>query len=213
MPNSWQLSGTNRVEAFSDGVIAIAITLLILDIQVPAHEPGHLLQALLELWPSYLAYLAAFLTIGIVWMNHHAYFGRLRYVDHVLRWWNLMMLLGISFLPFPTRVLAQNVVHGNHRDAATATALFGLAGVLMTVPWAPLWFRLVKHPEYFKPGYTREFARGESYRSWPGTLVYGLCILIGLFQPVFTLFLYLFIAVFYAITSQGWGKRRVLDVE
>ncbi|WP_225724590.1 MULTISPECIES: TMEM175 family protein [unclassified Nocardia] len=210
---SGRLSGTTRVEAFSDGVMAIAITLLILDIRVPEHQPGQLLEALAHIWPSYVAYLAAFLTVGIVWMNHHTYFGRLRRLDHVIRWWNLMLLLGVSVLPFPTGILAENVVHGAHRDAQVAAALFGLAGVLMTVPWWPLHRRLVHHPELFEPGFDAEFARRESFRAWPGIAIYAVCIVIGFIMPIAALALYLIIAIFYAFTSQGWGDPAVAESE
>ncbi|MFI6365938.1 TMEM175 family protein [Nocardia sp. NPDC050630] len=210
---SAQLSGTARVEAFSDGVMAIAITLLILEIRVPEHEPGHLLEALGHIWPSYVAYLASFLTIGIIWMNHHSFFGRLRHLDHVIRWWNLMLLLGVSVLPFPTGLLAEYVVHGEQRDAAAAAAVYGIAGVVMTIPWAPLWWRLVHHPELFEPGYDAAFARRETTRAYPGILIYALCIAIGLLWPVAALILYLLTAIFYAITSQGWGKQSAQDTE
>ncbi|WP_433201203.1 TMEM175 family protein [Nocardia sp. CA-107356] len=210
---SAQLSGTARVEAFSDGVMAIAITLLILEIRVPEHEPGHLPEALGHIWPFYVAYLASFLTIGIIWMNHHAFFGRLRHLDHVIRWWNLMLLLGVSVLPFPTGLLAEYVVHGEQRDAAAAAAAYGIAGVMMTVPWAPLWWRLVHRPELFEPGYDAAFARRETTRAYPGILIYAVCIAVGLFWPVAALILYLLVAVFYAITSQGWSRQAADDSE
>jgi uncharacterized membrane protein len=206
VPNG-QLSGTARVEAFSDGVMAIAITLLILEIKVPEYEPGHLLGALGHIWPSYVAYLASFLTIGVIWMNHHAFFGRLRRVDHVIRWWNLMLLLGVSVLPFPTMILAENVVHGKGSDAAAAAALYGMAGVLMTVPWAPLWWRLVRRPELFEPGFDAAFARRESVRAYPGIVIYAICVGVGFVLPVAALILYLVVAIFYGITSQGWGTK------
>lgn len=212
IPNA-QLSGTARVEAFSDGVMAIAITLLILEIRVPEHEPGHLLEALGHIWPSYVAYLASFLTIGIIWLNHHSFFGRLRHLDHVIRWWNLMLLLGVSILPFPTGLLAEYVVHGEQRDAAAAAAVYGIAGVIMTVPWAPMWWRLVRRPELFEPGFDAAFARRETTRAYPGILIYAVCIAIGLFWPVVALILYLLVAIFYAITSQGWSKQSADDSE
>ncbi|MEV6770172.1 TMEM175 family protein [Nocardia sp. NPDC051030] len=202
VPNG-TLSGTARVEAFSDGVMAIAITLLILEIRVPPHEPGHLLEALGHIWPAYVAYLASFMTIGVIWMNHHSFFGRLRSIDHALRWWNLMLLLGVSIIPFPTAVVADYITHGTHRDAVTAVTLYGIVGVMMTVPWAPMWFRLIKRPEMFRPPYDAEFARRESWRAWPGILVYAVCIGIGLVAPEVALVLFLLVSVFYGITNRG----------
>ena len=83
------LSDTARVEAFSDGVLAIVITLLVLDLRVPAHEPGKLLDGLLDEWPTYVAFVTSFLYVGIVWLNHHAAFRRIRLVDRGLHWVNL----------------------------------------------------------------------------------------------------------------------------
>ncbi|MFQ6327987.1 TMEM175 family protein [Nocardia sp. CWNU-33] len=210
---SGQLSGTARVEAFSDGVMAIAITLLILEIKLPEYEPGHLLGALGHIWPSYVAYLASFLTIGVIWMNHHAFFSRLRHVDHVLRWWNLMLLLGVSVLPFPTMVLAEHAVHGTGNDAKAAAALYGIAGVMMTVPWAPLWWRLMSRPELFELGFDSAFARRESVRAYPGIVIYAVCIGVGLIQPVAALILYLVVAIFYGFTSQGRGTKPGDDLD
>lgn len=195
-----RLSPTTRVEAFSDGVMAIAITLLILEVKVP-HE-GPLFRNLLGLWPSYLAYLASFLTIGIIWLNHHSFFARVRQIDHVLHWYNLLLLLGVSFLPFPTAVLAEHVAHGG-TDAKVAAAFYGLVGVVMTLPWLGLWHRLSQHPHLMEPGHTAAFARLEGRRSWVGVIVYGVCIVVGLFAPVLALVLFAAVAVFYGVTSQG----------
>jgi len=96
-----RLSSTGRVEAFSDGVMAIAITLLVLDLKVPpldAVTPGGLLSALAARWPSYVAYLAAFLTIGIIWLNHRTLVDRIARFDARLHWLNLMLLLGVATL-------------------------------------------------------------------------------------------------------------------
>src|SRR5204863_7975629 len=105
-----RLSQTGRVEAFSDGVMAIAITLLVLDLKVPTAaevtDAGSLLAALGNHWPSYLAYLAAFLTIGLIWLNHRAFVDRVNRFDNRLQWLNLMLLLGVATLPFPTSLLA-----------------------------------------------------------------------------------------------------------
>jgi uncharacterized membrane protein len=195
-----RLSPTTRVEAFSDGVMAIAITLLILEVKVPHERP--LLPALLHLWPSYLAYLASFLTIGVIWLNHHAFFGRVRRIDHALAWSNLALLLGVSFLPFPTAVLAEHVVHGGW-DARVAASFYGLVGVLMTIPWLFMWRRLARRPELMEPGFAAPFARAEGRRALVGVVVYAGCIGVGLASPLVALLLYLAVAVFYGITSQG----------
>lgn len=129
--------GTGRMEAFTDGVFAIAITLLVLDIKLPAprgDEPVNLLGALIGLWPSYLAYLISFVMIGIYWVNHH-FTGKLyKEVDHVFLLLNLLFLLAISFLPFPTRVLAE---HWTEEGSRATAATFYTAGLLLP---AATWF-------------------------------------------------------------------------
>lgn len=87
---------------------------------------------------SYLAFLASFFTIAVIWLNHHAFFGCVRRMDHRLHWCNLGLLLGVCFLPFPTAVLAEHLMHGGW-DARVAAAFYGVVGVLMTVPWVLAW--------------------------------------------------------------------------
>lgn len=114
---------TTRLEAFSDGVFAIAITLLVLEIQVPGAaelRAAHgLWPALGHRWPSYVGYVISFLTIGIMWANHHALFEYIRHVNRRLMFANLLLLMGVSFLPFPTAVLAAYLLSDESRTAAT----------------------------------------------------------------------------------------------
>src|SRR4051812_23724801 len=97
---------TGRLEAFSDGVLAIVITLLILDIKVPVDAAGHLGADLLEQWPRYVAYLSSYLIVGIIWLNHTATIRLLVRTNHTLQVLNLLLLLPVSILPWPTALLA-----------------------------------------------------------------------------------------------------------
>src|SRR5437773_2144302 len=108
-----------RVEAFSDGVLAIAITLLVLDLSSRS-SPGHVLADLLRQWPAYAAYLASFGLIGVIWVNHHQMFNGIAAVDTGLLWRNLALLLTVSVLPFPTAVLSNAFQHGNRCDEMAA---------------------------------------------------------------------------------------------
>lgn len=127
---------TDRLEAFSDGVMAIAITLLVLEITVPA--PNRALgPALVRLWPSYLAYVVSFLVIGAIWINHHAMFRQIVRADGVLLLLNVLHLMLIAFLPFPTAVLAEAFSRGS--DEPVAAALYGgtltAIGILVNAMW------------------------------------------------------------------------------
>ncbi len=119
-----RLSDTARVEAFSDGVFAIAITLLVLEIRVPAPDATQhgraLLAALRGLWPSYLGYALSFVTIGIMWSNHHSIFHYVRRADRYFVLINVLFLMCISFLPFPTALLAEYLPEPGGRTLAVA---------------------------------------------------------------------------------------------
>src|SRR6202140_1196117 len=98
---------TGRVEAFSDGVFAIAITLLILAVGIDKAPPGNLGTYLVNLWPAYLAYAVSFVTIGIMWVNHHLLFQHFARFDRPMLLLNILLLMLIAFVPFPTRVAAE----------------------------------------------------------------------------------------------------------
>jgi uncharacterized membrane protein len=134
-------SETTRLEAFSDGVFAIAITLLILEIKVPSAaeiESHGLARALVERWPSFLGFLISFLTIGIMWVNHHSLFTYIRHVDRTLMLANLGLLMTISFLPYPTAVLAEHLPEVTARTPAAV--FYGLTLVVIAVAFNALWW-------------------------------------------------------------------------
>lgn len=135
--------GTGRIEAFSDGVIAVAITLLILDVHVPNVQTG-LLQALLKQWPTYLGYVTSFLVITIFWANHHNMFRHIQQVDYPLLVINACFLMCIAFIPFATAVLTQYIASPTEQH--TAAIVYGatllLNGILFnTIWWYAVWKR------------------------------------------------------------------------
>jgi uncharacterized membrane protein len=201
-----RLSQTGRVEAFSDGVMAIAITLLVLDLKVPSEaevaDAGGLLTALARHWPSYLAYLAAFLTIGIIWLNHRAFVDRVNRFDNRLQWLNLMLLLGVATLPFPTSLLAAYVADGG-ASASTAAVVYGLLSVATALPWTFMWRHLIDHPDLLEPPLDAAYARAELRRGSIGPVIYALAIPIAILAPLVALLFYVGIAVLYAVTNQG----------
>jgi uncharacterized membrane protein len=200
-----RLSATGRVEAFSDGVMAIAITLLVLELKVPvAAGPDKLLGLLLDRWPSYVAYLAAFLTIGIIWLNHHTLMSKIARFDTRLHWLNLLLLLGVATLPFPTSLVADYVADGSS-NASVAAAAYGLTATLMALPWGFIWRHLRDHPELLEPEYDAAHASIELRRGTLGVPIYVAATAVSFVQPLAALALYAAIAVVYAITSQGWS--------
>lgn len=127
---------TNRVVSFSDGVFAITITLLILEIRPPSDDT-HLLHRLLALWPSYLAYAVTFLFIGQVWANHHVLFDHIRGADRVVLLLNTLLLMFVAFLPFATSVLAHSLRSGDGRR--TAVVFYALAFDVTALMFNAVW--------------------------------------------------------------------------
>ena len=132
--------GTGRVEAFSDGIFAVAITLLVLTINVPhadALRPGEsLLHALGQQWPSYLAYVTSFATILIMWVNHHNLFQQIWRTDHPFLLLNGVLLLGITVVPFPTALLATYIREPQARTAALVySGMFLVIAIFFNLMW------------------------------------------------------------------------------
>lgn len=130
---------TARIEAFSDGVFAIAVTLLVLDIQVPAHESvavRGLTHSLAALWPSYLAFFTSFVTVLVVWVQHHWIFTQVRRADHLLLYWNGLLLLAVTFVRFPTGLLAEYLLRP---DATVAANLYTVNFLAISLVFHGLW--------------------------------------------------------------------------
>jgi len=186
---------TQRLEAFSDGVFAIAATLLVLEFAVSKKDFGHLDSQLLHLWPSYLAYGTSFLTIGIIWMNHHFCVETMGRVDRTLMFLNLLLLLTVAFLPFPTSLVADAIrLHHGERPAVLAyAATFVLMAVIYNVWWryASGRRRLIREdvPESAVRAISRAFD--------PGVPLYALTFLVAFWSPLASVALTFAIAAFY----------------
>jgi uncharacterized membrane protein len=133
---------TMRVVAFSDGVFAITITLLVLEIRPPTDE-ADLLHGLLELWPSYLAYAVTFLFIGQVWANHHVMFDHIRAADRLVLLLNTLLLMVVAFLPFATSVLADALRSGD--GERTAVGFYGIAFGVTALTFNAVWQYACRH--------------------------------------------------------------------
>jgi len=192
---------TGRVEAFSDGVFAIAITLLILTIEPPSRGE-HLGHELVRLWPSYLAYAVSFLTIGIMWVNHHTIFRHFERVDRPLLLLNILLLMLIAFVPFPTRVAAEFIRSGDDRPAPAL--LYGITMTITAICFFALWMygsgRLLRHDADMREVSVITL----SYL--PGTPMYGAATLIAFASGTASLILFAAIALFYAISASFFGR-------
>ena len=197
---------TGRVEAFSDGVLAIVITLLVLEL-VPPSEPGAMLTELLEQWPGYLAYLASFGYLAVIWVNHHDLFTRIRAVDAGLLWRNLLLLLTSSFLPFPTAVLSTAFQHGTRADQVAALVLYCALAAAMGASWLAIFQHLCHRPRLLAAGTPPEFFAAERGRSLVGIAAYAVAAGSAAWEPLLGLGIAAVLPVFYAVTSRGWSSR------
>jgi uncharacterized membrane protein len=188
---------TQRLEAFSDAVIAIAITLLVLEIHIPDADQGSLFDALLDLWPSYTAFILSFVTIGIMWVSHHTMFERIALVDRRLLFLNLLLLMGIAFLPFPTALLGRYIEQGGE-NAQFAAAAYGATMTLIGLFFLAMWHHLYRNPNLLVEGIGAERARTAMIRSWVGPTVYALSVGLAFISPEACFVVYAGIAVYFA---------------
>jgi uncharacterized membrane protein len=195
---------TSRVEAFSDGVFAIAITLLILALGIEQSiAKGTLEHQLLHLWPAYIAYAVGFLTVGIMWANHHQIFRHFARVDRTLLLLNILLLMCISFTPFPTRVVAEHAQNGSDRQAAAV--LYGITMTATAICFFAVWSygsrRLLRADADMREvsGITRSYL--------PGAPTYALATAVAFVSSVASLIMFGAIAIFYAISSSFFGRE------
>lgn len=196
-------SKTTRVEAFSDAVFAIAITLLVLEIKVPTQNQGPLVAGLLRQWPSYLAFLASFLYIGVMWLNHHRMFTHIRKADDALLVLNLFLLLGVTVIPFPTAVLAEHLHGPDHKPAAI---LYNATFVVIAVIFNVLW-RYAVARRLIDDTVSAEAARNISRQYAIGPIMYLVCFALAWINVHASMLTNVALALFFALPPSLIRKR------
>jgi uncharacterized membrane protein len=189
---------TSRLEAFSDGVIAVAITLLVLDITVPTLKSGQTLGHALALnWPHYAAYVISFLTIGIIWVNHHAMISRLSRVDRTILLLNLLLLMSIGLLPFATALMAAYLKgsEGEHLAAGIYAGAFLLMGFMFASLNRHI---LLAKSHLMSPQLPENERRRILRRTVSGLIPYAVATALAVVSPYITIAICGAVAVFYA---------------
>lgn len=198
------LTETGRIEAFSDGVFAIAITLLILDVHVPNGPAGTLASGLAGQWPTYVSFLISFAFIGIMWVNHHRLFNHIQQSDNLLLFLNLLLLLGVTVVPFPTALLANR--YFNPADRVTAAAVFNGTYFVIAIFFNVLWHHAVA--KGLLDAATLESAHSISKQYAIGPLAYLVCLGLSWISVPVSIGLNVLLAVFFAIPPEAHHEKR-----
>jgi len=185
-----------RVETFSDGVFAIAITLLVLTIAQP-DDFVHLRQNLLHRWPSLAAYAVCFVVIGIMWVNHHTVFSHLQRIDRGLFYWNLMLLMTIVFIPYPTEVFGEALVR--HEGARTAAVLYSLTMTVNALMWSGLWLHASRRRRLLVPDFPESQRSVSTLLFTGGTVLYVVSVGVAFLSAWLCLAFHAVLALYYAL--------------
>lgn len=188
----------SRLEAFSDGVFAIAITLLALDLTVPMVGQGHLAGALGDEWPRIAAYLVSFAVIGIIWINHHTIFRMVREVDRLLLVLNLGLLLTVVTLPFSTNLFATYLRQGGD-NSHIAAAVYSADMLAMAVAFSVIYRALIRDAEVLHEQVDLHAARANSWRFSLGLFFYTATVGISFLSAPATLAVHFAMAVYYLV--------------
>jgi TMEM175 potassium channel family protein len=193
---------TERLQALADGVFAIALTLLVLELPTPVGS-AHLARDLVHQWPFYAAYVVSFATVAIVWLNHHAVLTIVDRADRALVELNLVLLLLVALVPWPTGLLAEYLRDPQQSSAAAVT--YGLVMTLMAGSFAAIWLRLCHAAE----PRCRPQVRSAFRRSVVGPVVYGSGTLVALASASVAFGLFAFAAGFFAVSGRADVPRRL----
>ncbi len=188
---------TARIEAFSDGVFAIAMTLLVLDLKAPhGLGAGNLLSALGSQWPTYLAYVTSFMTILIMWINHHRLFKLIRRADQGLLLLNGLLLLTVTVVPFPTSLVSEYILH---REGRVAAQVYSGTFIVIGIVFNLLWWYCSSHRGLLDQHVDSRTVKSISRRYAMGPVTYGLAFVLAFVSVVGSLALTLLIPLFFAM--------------
>jgi len=199
---------TTRLEAFSDAVIAVAITLLVLDIKVPeASSTSGLWHALGDRWPNYASYAVSFLVIGIIWANHHSLIDVIDRVDRPLVMLNVFALMAIVLIPFSTALMARYLPHGGG-TSHVAAAVYSLTFLLMSIGFSAVWLYASRGRRLLIPGFSDAELRRITIAFTAGMPLYLVTIGVAFVSAAACLILHALLALYYALAERGGSIRR-----
>jgi uncharacterized membrane protein len=188
---------TSRLEAFSDGVFAVAITLLVLEINVPGGE--HLWHQLKEEWPSFASFFVSFWVIGIIWVNHHGVLDHLKRIDRPVLYLNLLVLMTVVFIPFATALMAEHLKSGS--DEKVAALVYALSSLAMGIAISFFWTYVVRHRRELGVEIPDEEVRSMSIGFMIGTPIYLVAVITAFISPAVVLIIIGAVAAYYMVAG------------
>ena len=201
--------GRNRIEALTDGVFAVAMTLLVLDIKLPElQQPlatAELPLKLLSLWPKFLSYTISFVILGVYWVGHHVQLSFIRRADRPLLWINILFLLWVALVPFSTALLSE------YATTRITIAIYGANLIAIGLTLALHWWYATTENRHVDPDIDRGLVRGAMYRTLMGPLVYVIAIGLSFFRAEVSLAIYALVPMLYILPGRidiHWGGRR-----
>lgn len=199
---------TGRLEALSDGIFAIAMTLLVLELPVPRGS-RHLAEDLLHHWPSYAAYVVSFVTVAIVWINHHRQMDGVAIADRTLLELNLLLLLFVALVPWPTGLVSEYLREGD--QGSTAAVAYGLVMLAMAASFSLTWLHLMRKPELVEEQ-LRPRLPVALRRSLVGPVLYAGGTLVALVSAGAAFAIFAAVAVFFALSGRATaGSAQAVD--
>ncbi|WP_367296736.1 TMEM175 family protein [Loigolactobacillus coryniformis] len=172
----------SRLQAFSDGVFAILITILVLDFKVPNYQTGHLLTAVLQQWPVLAAYILSFMYIGILWLVHHDLFSVFAQIDRNVNLLNLLMLFAITLINYPTALLSHTLMQHERADLQVAFVSYAAIALFISLTFLLLYSYLSQHPELKSKRVSPELFATISYDPLRSMVIYFLSIVATFFS-------------------------------
>ena len=198
-----------RLEAFSDGVLAIAITLLTLDLPrvLPGSPAAHdgLWQGLVDQWPKVAAYVVSFAVIGIIWVNHHGLMNRVAVVDRPLLYINLLLLLFVAAIPWATNLFAEYLKEGGH-DSHVAAAIYSMNALFVALAFNLLWWWIRRDAPRLDERIDPATARATARRFALGILIYAIAVVVSFISAPWTLALHGAVAAYYVVDQLPRGR-------
>ena len=198
--------GTGRLETFADGVFAIAATLLILNVDANCDAPCDLRAQVLHAWPSYVAYLASFVTMGIIWANHHNVMNQIGHANRTFLMLTILFLMVVAFVPFPTRLVAEHIGDPIVANARTAVVVYGITFTLTAVMFNVLWFYASRRGGLLRDDADPRVVRGISRTFILGPWTYLALTVVAFVSPKLGAIGFLLFALFWVIESSMFGR-------